>query len=210
MSFLDNGYVICLKRNDEEIGAIHYIEPISTVHIIKKAKSFIDNYNKNLCGRDIPDPILAHRFFEKENIERNLYNHFFAKILPESKRALNSSYAMYSIPDIIEEDKEYGEMGLVYNDIKNIKNMTISSMDIDIGRNIIVLNSLTRADTITSYCDRLGIDKYKFNVSSLPHYNTNYFHFNEIDETLDFISENEYWQYAKLGFSFVYSIYSAI
>lgn len=185
-------HAINVYKGGKIIGTSFCKPRFQTVIQLQIMLKLIENYNRNLIGRDLPDAVLAHRFLEQENINCNRME-WHSKICSASYTYLTTNYPKFYYPLV--EDK-----GVVFDRTLSFETIDIKTsnmgaehiMDVNLDANTIELAGYFWYYTEEEYCKKMKIDIKKFNKDKLAVYDNkvNTFCFNELEDLSIFISRN--------------------
>lgn len=187
-------FAIILEKNNKEIGSLlRHFQDCQLDRILRHVGGLIYNYNKNLASlvESIPDEILAHRFFEGENLEGNLYN-AWSLIFSESDTKARDVAGKIFLPVPSKQHRERGVIGLVDDDIFFIKKSTMHKVYINLDKRVIELCGLVRFQSREEYCKTRNItieefSKIEFERSLLD---PSQFTFNEFEDMEKLFKDN--------------------
>lgn len=187
--------IISIKNYKGDIGVLSTNSYIlrDTLKIIK---DIIDNYNLRLINENLPNVVLVHRMFEKENANLSHYSEFSDryKLMEGSRKYVDKNFSSYDWPRYSVENEKMGVIGFTVHDIEQLKDEASSLAFIDLSKKQVFLIGFTYERHVTDYCSDCGIPYASFELDTVPNCNMEHFAFNEVEERLEFIEKNHVWR----------------
>lgn len=181
---------IIISKSRRVIGCMSFNTPKDTVLDLGLVKAIIDNYNKNLIGKKLPEPVLAHRMLEEEDEACSLHS-YYTIVMPKTHKMLEEDYPFYDFP-ISDNKKVLGLISLVDDENKDLINGSTYRAYIDIDEKGIKLVNFYNTTTKKELADSREISIFELE-EDLSHLNFNpmHFHFNRLDDLIEFCEKNK-------------------
>lgn len=204
-------YAIIIVKNTLSIGLkLMEAYDFNGLQVLTEISDMLNNYNKNLVGRDIYSVQLAHRMLEFENIEGNIMDDW-GMLCHKSSVMVNKFYNDVYWPSRDKQKETNGKIALNAVDIGELERHASFKAYINLDDNKVKLTrNFIRVETKIDYCVRNKLDDSLFNKETLNVNNTDLsfeeFFFNQTEDIMDFIIGNPngwrgHWD------SLIYSIY---
>ena len=188
-------YAIILSKENKYIGTLLMEESrYETFGIYKHVQLLIDNYNKNLVSiaDNIPKEVLAHRFLERENEACNLQV-WWALLAPDTNYYVKNNIRDYSWPNLSDQKIDFGNIGLVKSEIKDLWSRTKYKVVINLDLNEIITFNLIRREDQKAYCVRNGlskISKKRLKEFVITDIDATKFKFNQVEDVINLLEDN--------------------
>lgn len=181
---------IIISKNRTVIGCLFFDTPKNTIMDLNIIKGIIDNYNKNLIGKKLPDVVLAHRMLEEEDESCILHTHH-ATIMPKTHAMLEEDYPFYDFP-ISDSKKGFGVISLVDEENKKLIDDATYKAYIDLNERGIKLVNFYNVTTKKELADSREIDIFELeeDLSNL-NFNPLHFHFNRLEDLVEFCENHK-------------------
>lgn len=188
---MEENYAIGVFRNYKNIGCIQYNrhEVTGAESFFVNIRSLLQNYNRNLASKHIPEGVLVHRFLEEETIKRTKWE-YSARLCNETYSYLTKKYPFYSWPTNNDDYFGLGIIGIHPDDINKLWPNSQYKVCISLDSKIIsFINFFSKMEKI-EYAAKNEISLSKVD-SKLPKIDLDprYVAFNEYEDLIDFLSE---------------------
>ena len=163
---------------------------------LEKLSYLIKNYNRNLVGLNLPDEILAHRFFECQDKNLILSNSDYIYIMENSYKYVTENFSSEKWPNKRDQyPNSSTKMALIEKDILDFNKQVTFKITICLDECIINLDNMLRIESRATYAARHNITPKELIEKEIKMKTTDKnpisFHFNELDEMVDFIHINK-------------------
>lgn len=189
-----SSFCVNIIKDKKIIGNSFHAMCWGTVETLNYINKLINNYNKNLVDKNLPNEILAHRILTQEDIDESLCE-FKGKLCEKSYKYYKSHFSIPLTDDNV--DVCFGKIAIIPEDISNNNMEADREVTIDLDTKTIHLTrNFIKIETKSDYCKRNDIDPSDFNIENIPTSLTNMrgFYFNELEEAREFLKENKCWK----------------
>lgn len=190
-------FTVRLFKDFKFIGTIQYRNNYwGTIRILEQTLNFLSNYNKFLVSREneIPEAVLAHRFFAEENVECSRHRAQLTYMMDDSYNYMikTKELSSYNFPAYEMADPDCGLIGFSMYDIRESVQIAKKLLTIDLREKVIHAN-IFEIFTKENYCSMMDINPATFDSSTFPTsvLNPREIPMNEFEDFCMYAKENE-------------------
>lgn len=189
-------FTVRLFKDFKFIGVSQYSNKCwGTLRLLDQALLFLSNYNQYLASREdeIPQEVLAHRFFAEENIECNRHKAQLAYMMDDSYNYMaKTALSEYNFPVFEIPDPDCGQIGFSSDDIRESVRIAKKLLTFDLRERVVHAN-IFEIFKKEDYCKMMGIDATTFDSSTFPNYHINprNIPMNELEDFCEYAKEHE-------------------
>lgn len=189
-----SSFCVNIIKDKKIVGNSFHVMCWGTVETLNYINKLINNYNKNLVDKNLPNEVLAHRILTQEDIDESLCE-FRGRLCEKSHKYYKEHFSIPLSDD--NTDICFGRIAIIPGDISSNNMEASREVTIDLDTNTIHLTrNFIKIETKDDYCKRNNVDPSEFNIGDIPTslINMRGFYFNELEEAREFLKENKCWK----------------